>query len=274
MLDVQTYRIRADADPNRSNLLGVPIEFDSPFKRVRFRMSAYSITTVLGHVIPGDVARQLVSEMHIFLKRTLYSRLSSRRLASLDGCRVNIGCGDRPTPGWINLELRSASNVHFWDCRRGLPFSDNAVNAIYAEHTFEHFEPDAEGKYFLRESLRCLRPGGVLRIVVPDAGAYLRAYGRAWDPLASMRQLEARKEGWRDPWLGEIYCTQMQLINAVFRQRGEHKYAYDEETLALILRQTGFSRVIRQRFGVSIDPDMAPDSEARKTESLYVEAVK
>jgi len=89
-----------------------------------------------------------------------------------------------------------------------------------------------------------------------------------------MRQLEARKEGWRDPWLDEIYCTQMQLINAVFRQHGEHKYAYDEETLVLILRQTGFSRVIPQRFGVSIDPDMAPDSEARKTESLYVEAVK
>jgi predicted SAM-dependent methyltransferase len=155
-----------------------------------------------------------------------------------------------------------------------LPFSDNAVNAIYAEHAFEHFDPDAEAMFFLRESLRCLRPGGVLRVVVPDAGAYLRAYGRTWDPLASMRQLESRKEGWRDPWLGDVYRTQMQLINAVFRQHGEHKYAYDEETLLLILRHTGFSRVILQRFGVSIDPDMAPDSESRKTESLYVDAVK
>jgi predicted SAM-dependent methyltransferase len=237
-------------------------------------MSAYSMETVLRRAIPSDVARQLVAEMHIFLKRTLYNRTSLRRLASLEGCRVNIGCGDQPTPGWINLELRSASNVHFWDCRRRLPFSDNAVKAIYAEHAFEHFDLDGEGKPFLRESLRCLQPGGVLRVVVPDAGAYLRAYGRAWEPLASMRQLEARKEGWRDPWLDQIYSTQMELINAVFRQHGEHKYAYDEETLVLILRQTGFSRVIPQRFGVSIDPDMAPDSEGRKTESLYVEAVK
>lgn len=237
-------------------------------------MSAYSIKNVLDHVLPGDLAHQLVSEMHIFLKRVLYSRSSSRRLASLVGCRVNIGCGDRPTPGWINLELRSASNVHFWDCRRGLPFSDNAVNTIYAEHAFEHFDLDAEGKRFLQEALRCLRPGGVLRVVVPDAGAYLRAYGETWEPLASMRQLEARKQGWRDPWLGDIYSTQMQLINAVFRQHGEHKYAYDEETLVLILRQTGFARVIPQRYGVSIDADMAPDSESRKTESLYVEAVK
>jgi predicted SAM-dependent methyltransferase len=254
--------------------ISTAIQLDSSFKRVRFRMSAYSITTVLSRVLPGDVARQLVSEIRVFLKRSLYNRSSLRRLASLDGCRVNVGCGDRPTPGWINLELRSASNIHFWDCRRGLPFSDNAVKAIYAEHAFEHFDLDAEGKPFLRESLRCLRPGGVLRVVVPDAGAYLRAYGQAWESLASIRQLEAWKQGWRDPWLGDVYSTQMQLINAVFRQHGEHKYAYDRETLVLILRQAGFSQVIPQRFGVSIDRDMAPDSEARKTESLYIEAVK
>jgi SAM-dependent methyltransferase len=239
-------------------------------------MSASPLTKVLNRILPGDVASQLVSETQIFIRRTLYNRFSLRRLARLDGCRVNIGCGGRPTPGWTNLELQSAPNVHFWDCRRGLPFSDNAVKAIYTEHVFEHFEPEAEGKPLLRECLRCLRPKGVLRVVVPDAGAYLRAYGRAWEPLAFMRQLEAEKQdGWRDPWLGGvIYCTQMQLINAVFRQHGEHKYAYDKETLVLILQQIGFSQVIPQRFGVSIDPDMAPDSEARKRESLYVEAVK
>jgi hypothetical protein len=66
----------------------------------------------------------------------------------------------------------------------------------------------------------------------------------------------------------------MELINAVFRQRYEHKYAYDEETLILIFREVGFSRVIAQAFGVSIDPEMAPDSEPRRTESLYLEAVK
>ena len=35
------------------------------------------------------------------------------------------------------------------------------------------------GKVLWRESLRFLRAKGVLRVVVPDAGAYLRAYGRA-----------------------------------------------------------------------------------------------
>ncbi len=66
----------------------------------------------------------------------------------------------------------------------------------------------------------------------------------------------------------------MQLINAVFRQGGEHKYAYDEETLALVLRQAGFRRINRCGFGVSADPEMAPDTASRSGESLYMEAIK
>jgi len=195
-------------------------------------------------------------------------------MSHLDGCRVNIGCGGQPTSGWVNLDVSSSPDVHFWDCRRSLPFSDGTVIAIYSEHVFEHFELETEAEPFLRECLRALRSGGVLRIVVPDAGAYLQAYSGAWEPLAAMRPLEPMEDGWRDKWLGDVYRTQMQLINAVFRQGHEHKYAYDEETLVLMLRQAGFSQVIPQHFGVSVYPEMASDSEARRTESLYVEAVK
>jgi predicted SAM-dependent methyltransferase len=170
--------------------------------------------------------------------------------------------------------LRAASDIDFWDCRYGLPFSDDAVAAIYAEHVFEHLDPETEVIPFLSECLRCLRTGGAFRVVVPDAGAYLRAYGRSWEPLAAMRPLAGTATGWRDQRLPHVYRTQMQLINVVFRQGYEHKYAYDEETLVLTLREAGFARVIPQRFGVSIDPEMAPDSESRRTESLYVDAVK
>ena len=42
----------------------------------------------------------------------------------------------------------------------------------------------------------------VLRIVVPDAGAYLRAYSGPWERLADMRPLYCTPDGWRDRWLG------------------------------------------------------------------------
>lgn len=71
-----------------------------------------------------------------------------------------------------------------------------------------------------------------------------------------------------------VYRTKMQVINEVFRQGNQHKYAYDQETLLMVLRDAGFSNVVRQNFGISLDNDMAPDSEARKAESLYVEGVK
>jgi hypothetical protein len=65
----------------------------------------------------------------------------------------------------------------------------------------------------------------------------------------------------------------MEMINAVFRQRTEHKYAYDAETLILRLKNAGFGKVAQQSFGQSFGPP-PPDLPSRKSESLYVEAVK
>jgi predicted SAM-dependent methyltransferase len=225
-------------------------------------------------VLPIYIAGQVQSELRIGIKHLLYSRRTGHQLVQLQGCRVNIGCGHNPTPGWINLDLATSPDVHYWDCRRGLPFADNAVAAIYCEHMFEHFDLETEAKPFLQECRRCLRPGGVIRLVVPDAGAYLRAYGKAWESLARIRPLYRVENGWKDRWEANVYSTQMEFINYVFRQDYEHKYAYDEETLVIILQNTGFSNIVRQSYGISLDSKMAPDREDRSSESLYVEAVK
>ena len=55
----------------------------------------------------------------------------------------------------------------------------------------------------------------------------------------------------------------MQFMNAVFRQGYEHKYAYDAETLVFVMREAGFAAAMVQQFGVSIDPEMAPDSNEK-----------
>jgi predicted SAM-dependent methyltransferase len=221
---------------------------------------------------------QVTNEVRIAIRRTLSAHSVRRKLVSQRGDRVNIGCGHNPTPGWINLDVNldviSRPAVYFWDCRSGLPFSDGAVAAIYSEHFFEHLDLESEARPFLRECLRCLEPGGVLRIVVPDAGAYLRAYSGPWEPLVNMRPLDCTANGWRDRWLGEVYQTKMQFINGIFRQGYEHKYAYDDETLILVMRQAGFADAVVQQFGISRDPKMAPDSKDRRMESLYVEAIK
>jgi hypothetical protein len=88
-----------------------------------------------------------------------------------------------------------------------------------------------------------LQPGGIVRLVVPDAGMYLRFYCEpGWQALVAARPLVKEGELYRDTWIGERYATKMEMINAVFRQSGKHRYAYDAETLLLTLRDHGKAR--------------------------------
>jgi predicted SAM-dependent methyltransferase len=233
-----------------------------------------AIKFIMAKAVPIYLVQQVTHEVRLATRRIFTARSVRRTLVSQKGIRVNIGCGRNPTPGWINLDVIPHPGVYFWDCRSGLPFSDGAVAAIYSEHFFEHLDLESEARPFLRECLRCLQPRGVLRIVVPDAGAYLRVYGGPWERLAEMRPLDCTANGWSDRWLGQVYQTKMQLMNAIFRQGYEHKYAYDDETLILVMREAGFPDAVVQQFGISTDSKMAPDSNDRRMESLYVEAVK
>jgi hypothetical protein len=67
--------------------------------------------------------------------------------------------------------------------------------------------------------------------------------------------------------------TPMMQINAVFRSYG-HQYAYDFETLERLLREAGFIGISRVNFHTGQDHALLLDSEDRRIESLYVEAVK
>lgn len=180
-----------------------------------------------------------------------------------------MGCGGNTKVGWVNIDLYSAPDVLYWDLRSRWPFDYGSACFILAEHVFEHFERPDETAVFLRECLRCLEPGGTLRLVVPDAGKYLHLYCETgWDGLARTRPLVKNGSVYDDAWLSQCYRTKMEMINAVFRQHGDHKYAYDAETLILTLRDAGFVDVIERQFSAALD------SESRKSESLYVEGRK
>ena len=81
---------------------------------------------------------------------------------------INLACGQTFDSRWINLDqYASADDVKAHDLRNPLPFSDNFADAIYCSHFLEHLDIEMADK-FLSECLRCLKPGGILRIVVPD----------------------------------------------------------------------------------------------------------
>jgi predicted SAM-dependent methyltransferase len=196
-----------------------------------------------------------------------------RRTALLRDAMINIGAGGAGRPGWINIDAVQAANVSIcYDCRAGLPLPDGAARGVFVEHFLEHLDYDSECPAFLRECSRVLRPGGTLRVIVPDAERYLRAYcEEGWAPLVALRNLQP---GFTDPWTQTHLRTKMELVNLVFRQFGEHKFAYDFETLERLLLHAGFVRVERSSSGVSREAGMAIDLPERAHESLYVEASK
>ena len=65
----------------------------------------------------------------------------------------------------------------------GLPFSAGSFDAVYHSHVLEHLSPTS-GQNLLHECFRVLRPGGILRTVVPDleqiAQLYLKSHQQAW----------------------------------------------------------------------------------------------
>ncbi len=186
---------------------------------------------------------------------------------------LNVGAGKSGKQGWVNVDAVPVATINcLYDARTRLPFPTGSVRGIFCEHFFEHIHYTEEAPRFLSECYRVLQDGGVLRIIVPDAEKYLMAYAQGgWGAFQQIRPLDAEL---RDRFFGWQYNTRMELVNHVFRQGQEHKFAYDFETLEFLLKRNGFHDVRRQEFGRSVMAGLCIDAEIRKAESLYVEAIK
>jgi predicted SAM-dependent methyltransferase len=171
--------------------------------------------------------------------------------------KLHIGCGPNVKDGWINIDLSERADLQL-DLREALPFPDGSATIIYSEHFFEHLSFQ-EGIRFLRDSLRVLVPGGLVSIGVPDAEFGL------WVYLNDRERWQADAARYNNPkWCN----TPMHGVNYLFRQEGEHKYAYDFETLAGTLKECGFLNIRRRNW------DAALDLESRQDGTLYVDAEK
>jgi len=99
---------------------------------------------------------------------------------------LNLGCGRRIHPKWVNVDFRSSSqDVLAADLSKGVPFPDNQFDVVYHSHLIEHFSR-ANARSFLDECMRVLRSGGIIRVAAPDMEGIARQY------LAS---LEAARKG-------------------------------------------------------------------------------
>jgi predicted SAM-dependent methyltransferase len=180
-----------------------------------------------------------------------------RQLAKLrqrPDLRLHLGSGFLPKEGWIDVDLAGAPANLVWNLKHGIPFADGTVDAVFHEHLLEHLDLRA-GFDLSRECHRVLKPGGVLRVAVPNAGVCLRSYA-----------------GTDDPDWARSQPTPMLAVQALFYEHG-HRAMYDEQLLVEVLVAAGFDDVAPREFGDSrISP--CPDTEVRRDGTLYVEGIK
>lgn len=73
--------------------------------------------------------------------------------------KVQFGCGGNKLAGFNNHDAEV-------DITKPLPYRDNEVDFVLAEHVSEHINgPQVLG--FFREVHRILRPGGIFRVCIP-----------------------------------------------------------------------------------------------------------
>lgn len=102
--------------------------------------------------------------------------------------RINLGCGSIQPEGWVNIDSFDHGQTDLADARNPWLFGDGAVDGVVANHflnALDHHEIPG----VLAEAHRVLKPGGVLRILVPNLLGAVNAWERgdlAWFPQADL----------------------------------------------------------------------------------------
>lgn len=251
---------------------------------------------------------------------TVRSRASETRFRK--GINLNVGAGEYHLPGFISLDYISEyyhgskpANKHLvhYDIRSDpLPYADGTVDNIYASHVIEHVESEHVER-FIHEAFRVLKPGGVLRVVCPDAW-YLyqvssfdndfwswRRHQFEHDPrylvegqatpsdfltreLASVKMRHYVHAGETTMPAFDVSERDYDALLMEFKSGlefnpdlpGEHINGWDFKRLQPIGRDAGFEHVLESKHRGSVSAAMqGPDMDRTQPQmSLYVEMVK
>ena len=240
---------------------------------------------------------------------------------------LNLGCGMRTSPKVRNIDwsicLRVGKNpllralampfvsaprrerlramrgldMVAHNLARGIPAADHTVDMVYHAHVLEHLDREI-AEAFLVEIHRVLKPGGIVRIVVPDLELGVRKYLASLeaslnDPAAARRhdgtiaalyEQSVRREAAVAAYQHPAARIIERLLVVDARKRGEtHQWMYDRVSLRVKLEKAQFRDVTVHAFDTSayagwnsVGLDREGDGPCRPCmpDSLYIEAFK
>ena len=126
----------------------------------------------------------------------------------MEKIRLNLGAGDVPIDGYIGLDRKTGQEVY------PLAYEDGSVDEIRASHILEHFGL-REISAVLKNWVDKLKPGGLLKIAVPDFDKIIELY----------RQGDSKTLGY--------------LCGGQIDENDYHKSAFDQKTLTGLMEKAG-----------------------------------
>jgi predicted SAM-dependent methyltransferase len=172
-----------------------------------------------------------------FFKKIKYLMEKNKKMLKL-----HLGCGSHLLPGWVNIGLTKpakAAKGLIWrkhNLLEPLPYANKSVDYIFTEHVLEHFTFKQATK-LLKDWHRVLKPGGVLRIAVPGLESAIENYQSGFGKEFNNKVHAAKTS------IAKV-ATNAYFLNSLF-YRHNHKFIYDEETLALQMKKAGFGQITR-----------------------------
>lgn len=215
--------------------------------------------------------------------------------------RLNLGCGNVRPAGWINTDSSwnanlqripvvgtivnklfstvayDTSNLEYMNLNKRWKFASDSVDVVYASHLFEHLTLKSTD-LFLREAYRTLKPGGIIRIVVPDlykiARRYISEYESGHEDTTKfiMWAINMHREG----QYGVSIPVWKKVILEIQGYPHQHKFMYDEKSLSKKMAQYGFTDLLSLEYGVSTYLPEIADVEGKSESylSVYIEGRK
>lgn len=238
-----------------------------------------------GRALKSGVRTALQSGQTLLLNLTTRLKRRQRAKTGEGIVKVNLGSGLCVADGWINVDggihallsrwpepvlrlVHGATSVrqthslqeylrilrghrfvhHRFDY--GVPFEDESVDFVFSSHMLEHLFLD-DARRLVSDIFRVLKPGGLVRIGVPDLAVALDLYRR----------------GDKEQALGFFFTPSR---SGLFDR---HHYLYDFDLLRDLLASVGFVEIERRQYRTGRLPDVSV-LDNRPEETLFVEAGK
>jgi predicted SAM-dependent methyltransferase len=140
--------------------------------------------------------------------------------------------------------------VRYLNLFKPLPFADDSFQFVFSSHVFEHL-PHGSLTVLLKEIHRVLKPGGTMRVSVPDLTVMVGQY-QPEDPDAFVKAV-----------------FEIDHINT----KNRHHWMYAEKSMREALESAGFVNVTRCQYRQGKCPDLKL-LDNRPEHSLFMEADK